>query len=105
MTETLALELKQRKLDIGATVLCPGYAPSGLGWTTREVAPDYVELPPLPGGAETQAPPALLSTDDIAVEAIAAIESDRIHAIVSRGEHDPASIRRRVDSVLSDLTD
>jgi NAD(P)-dependent dehydrogenase (short-subunit alcohol dehydrogenase family) len=104
MTETLALELRQRKLDIGATVLCPGYAPSGLGWTTREVAPGYIELPPVPDGAEMQAPPALLTTDDVAIEAIEAIESNRLHAIVSRGDHDPASIRRRLDSVISDLS-
>lgn len=105
MTETLALELKIHKLNIGATVLCPGYAPSGLGVTTREVAPSYVTLEPLPEGAENMAPPALLTTDDIAIETIEAIEANRVHAIVARGDADPAMIRKRVDSVLSDLRD
>mgnify|MGYP006276077605 CR=1 FL=1 len=105
MTETLAMELRMAKVDIGATVLCPGYAPSGLGVTTREVAPDYVTLEPLPEGAENMAPPALLTTDDIALETIEAIEANRVHAIVSRGDGDPSMIRRRIDSVLGDLRD
>ncbi|MGP2442705.1 SDR family NAD(P)-dependent oxidoreductase [Streptomyces sp. JW3] len=102
-TESLRAELAMHAPSVGATVLCPGYVPSDIGVSSRQVNPADVPLAPLDAAATAGLPQEDLTMEDVTSQALAAIEADRAHAIVYRGGGYEAGIRARVQGVLDDL--
>lgn len=103
LTETLRAELARHAPGVGATVLCPGYVPSDLGVSSRQVNPDDVPLAPLDPAADARAPKAEMTLEDVSSAALAGIEADQAHVIVYRGGTYDRDIRARVQGVLDDL--
>lgn len=104
-TESLRAELAIHAPFVGATVLCPGYVPSDIGISSRQVNPPEVPLVPL---EELMADAAAIPQEDLTMDgvtsaALAGIENDRAHVIVYRGGTYEADIRARLQSVLDDL--
>ncbi|MEU9457180.1 hypothetical protein, partial [Streptomyces sp. NPDC048277] len=90
---------------VGATALCPGYVPSDIGVSSRQVNPADVPMTPLDEATLRRAglPQEGLTMDDVTSAALAGIEADRAHVIVYRGGTYEADIRTRVQGVLDDL--
>jgi NAD(P)-dependent dehydrogenase (short-subunit alcohol dehydrogenase family) len=105
LTESLRVELARNASGVGATVLCPGYVPSDLGISSRQVNPADVALAPLSDstGGTNLPMDAGLTLADVSSAALAGIEADQAHVIVYRGGTYDRDIRARVQSVLDDL--
>lgn len=106
-TESLRVELAMHAPSISATVLCPGFVPTDMGASSRQVNPADVVLPPLDpspnaGGVAVGAG---MTLEDVSSAALAGIEADQVHVIVYRGGPYDHDIRARVQGVLDDLPD
>ncbi|MFG2941228.1 SDR family NAD(P)-dependent oxidoreductase [Streptomyces sp. NPDC048282] len=104
-TESLRAELALHAPNVGATALCPGYVPSDIGISSRQVNPADVPLAPLDEARASGVglPQEGLTMDDVTSAALAGIEANRAHVIVYRGGTYEAGIRARVQGVLDDL--
>lgn len=105
LTETLDLELKQIAPTLGATVLCPGLVDTPLGQNSAALG--AVQLPTGDGATRSMRslatrPGGILSPREVAEEAIAAIEADRVHVAPGGGVAERA--RARVEALLADIT-
>lgn len=106
-TESLRVELAMHAPSISATVLCPGFVPTDMGASSRQVNPADVVLPPLDpspsaGGVVVGAG---MTLEDVSSAALAGIEADQVHVIVYRGGPYDHDIRARMQGVLDDLPD
>jgi NAD(P)-dependent dehydrogenase (short-subunit alcohol dehydrogenase family) len=102
-TETLRTELAMHKTGVSASVLCPGYVPSEIGISSREVSPEDVKLTPLEDRGPIDIPHEGTTMADVTSATLAGIEADLAHIIVHRGGTYDRDIRARVQSVLDDL--
>jgi NAD(P)-dependent dehydrogenase (short-subunit alcohol dehydrogenase family) len=102
LTETLDLELKRESPALGATVLCPGLVDTPLGANSATLG--AIELP---RGVESSmrsiaaAAGGILTPNEVAEHALAAVEAGRIHSAPGAGVPDRA--RARIDVVASNL--
>jgi NAD(P)-dependent dehydrogenase (short-subunit alcohol dehydrogenase family) len=104
LTETLDLELKRVSPRLGATVLCPGLVDTPLGQNSAALG--AITLPSGGGSQESMRAMAavhggILSPEDVAGAAVAAIEAGRVHVAPGGGVLDRA--RDRVARLLDDL--
>jgi NAD(P)-dependent dehydrogenase (short-subunit alcohol dehydrogenase family) len=105
LTESLRVELAMNAPGVGATVLCPGYVPSDIGISSRQVNPPDIALAPLSEsmGGHRLPMDAGMTLTDVSSAALAGIEADQAHVIVYRGGTYDRDIRARLQSVLDDL--
>lgn len=102
LTETLDLELREAAPGVGATVLCPGLVDTPLG--VNSAALGAFTLPSGAGTgmrAQAAAQGGILTPAEVAEEALAAIEADRVH--VAPGAGVASRARKRVESLLADI--
>ena len=97
LTETLDAELRSLSTNLGATVLCPGLVNTALGSHSAALAPPGVTTLPADSGVITGGD----EPSVIAEAALAAVEADRVHAVVGAGAVQAA--RSRIDGLLADL--
>ncbi|MGP2440109.1 SDR family NAD(P)-dependent oxidoreductase [Streptomyces sp. JW3] len=102
-TETLRLELAMHRTGVGASVLCPGYVPSDIGVSSRQLSPAGIELAPLEDVDPSRLPQEDTTMEDVTAATLAGIEADLAHVIVHRGGTYDRDIRARVQGVLDDL--
>jgi NAD(P)-dependent dehydrogenase (short-subunit alcohol dehydrogenase family) len=97
LSESLRAELAQHAPGVGVTVLCPGLVATRLGDADRNRPAE------LAASAKTAPTPSSTGLDPavVAGEALAAIESDRLH--LAPGPGNRALVAARVDQLYSDL--
>jgi len=98
MTETMRMEMDDRGIAVGTTVLCPGLVRTNIGKEGQDGRPEdpnakhsYQETQ----GAE------VLDANFCAERTLAAIEADKLHVFPNRGSG--AMVRKRLDHLLQDL--
>lgn len=99
LTETLDIELRSFSTDLGATVLCPGMVDTPLGPNSAMLTPPGAVS--IPNDRDDNAMRGAISPAVVADTAIAAVEADRVHAVVGPGA--AAAARQRLDALLTDL--
>lgn len=99
LTETLAAELRSVCAQLGATVLCPGMVDTPLGPNSASLTPPGARS--VPNDRDDDAMRGAISPAAVADAAIAAVEADRVHAVVGPGAAQAA--RHRVERLLADL--
>jgi short-subunit dehydrogenase len=101
LSESLRAELEQRAPGVGVSVLCPGLVATRLGDADRNRPAGLSEANPA-GAAPAPTPSgAGLDPAVVAGEALAAIESDRLHLAPGAGNR--ALVAARVERLYSDL--
>lgn len=105
LTETLAAELAEVAPGVGASVLCPGVVATDLARSSRDTAPEGVDLAtpsPIRGAAPTTPrSDSVMDTERVAALTLAGIEAGALH-IVTHRDSGPL-IRRRLASIEADL--
>jgi NAD(P)-dependent dehydrogenase (short-subunit alcohol dehydrogenase family) len=99
LTETLHAELRMQSPELGATVLCPGLVDTALGSNSATLVPEGAAATPSSPGDGM--PAGAMAPGAVAEAALAAVEADRVHAIVGPGAD--VVTRQRVDALLADL--
>ncbi|SEH78438.1 Short-chain dehydrogenase [Mycolicibacterium rutilum] len=99
LTETLNVELRSASPQLGATVLCPGMVDTPLGPNSAALTPPGAVS--VPNDRDDDAMRGAISPAVVADAAIAAVEADRVHAVVGPGAAEAA--RNRIDRLLADL--
>ena len=99
LTETLNMELRSVAPTLGATVLCPGVVDTSLGESSSALVPPGAVTIAMDSGSQMPGP--ALQPGEVADATLAAVEADRVHAIIGAGTA-PAT-RYRVDALLADL--
>jgi NAD(P)-dependent dehydrogenase (short-subunit alcohol dehydrogenase family) len=100
LSESLAVELAQRAPGVGVTVLCPGLVATRLADANRN-RPSELSGPTVARATSSVPMDAGLDPAAVARDALAAIESDRLH--LAPGPGNRAWVDERVEQLLSDL--
>jgi NAD(P)-dependent dehydrogenase (short-subunit alcohol dehydrogenase family) len=103
LTETIAAEMEELGLPIGATVLCTGLVDTGIrnsaGLRPDSSAEDETTLPSASAPAEAAGKP--IGAEAVAGMVMDAIEANQLHLFTNPGSAE--RIRTRVDKLLADL--
>lgn len=108
LSETLLHDFRERGHNVGVSVLCPAYVPTGISDSERSRP---AELPASPLSRETEAKRALLkkavssgrlSADDVASAVVAAVKEDRFYILTH--PRIKGAIQARMEDILQDRT-
>ena len=106
LSESLYHDLRERNSQVGVSVLCPAYVPTGISESERNRPAD---LPASPLSRETEAKKALLkkavssgrlSADDVAAAVVEAVKQDRFYILTHPRIKD--AIRARMEDILEE---
>jgi NAD(P)-dependent dehydrogenase (short-subunit alcohol dehydrogenase family) len=106
LSETLYHDLKERNSNVGVSVLCPAYVPTGISNSERNRPFD---LPAGERSAETKAKESILrkavasgrlSADDVANAVVAAVKEDRFYILTH--PRIKGAIRARMEDILEE---